>query len=166
MVSKLTWGLQCTKENTGGISPRWQPSKNPQLETCASARRDKARVYRSAADLSTFTVGIYSALCNENLHFKRAILQLEWTRAANERGEGERAGDFCAFRRHWDVFLLQIPSAGDSASGLFVDILCRTDFFSCWYIVASTVCALLMVFKAIDMWQLSCFTVNHQKVIT
>lgn len=39
-------------------------------------------------------------------------------------------------------------------------------FFSCWYIAASTICALLMVFKAIDMWQLSCFTVNHREVIT
>lgn len=39
-------------------------------------------------------------------------------------------------------------------------------FFSCWYIAASTICALLMVFKAIDMRQLSCFTVNHREVIT
>lgn len=77
MVSKLTWGLQRTKENTGGILPRWQPSKNPELGIRASARRDKASVYRSTADLSTFAFGIYSASCNENLHFKRAILQLE-----------------------------------------------------------------------------------------
>lgn len=28
MVSKLAWGLQCTKENTGGISPLWQPSRS------------------------------------------------------------------------------------------------------------------------------------------
>lgn len=116
MVSKLTWGLQHTKENTGGISPHWQPSKNPELGTCASTRRDKASVYRSTADLSTFAAGIYSALCNENLHFKRPILQLERTRAAKERGEGKRAGDFCAFQGHWDVFLLRIACAEDSAS--------------------------------------------------
>lgn len=116
MVSKLTWGLRHTKENTGGISPRWQPSKNPELGTCASTRRDKAGVYRSTADLSTFAAGIYSALCKENLRFKKPILQLERTRAAKERGEGKRAGDFCAFQGHRDVFLLQIACAGDSAS--------------------------------------------------
>jgi len=77
MVSKLTWGLQHTKENTGGTLPRWQPSRNPQLGTPASTQRNKARVCQSTADLSTFSIGIYSVLCKENLHFRKAILQLE-----------------------------------------------------------------------------------------
>lgn len=83
----------------------------------------------------------------------------------SERGlrrRGERA-DFCAFQGRWDVLL---PHTGDFASGLFADTLCCTRFFGYWYVVASTVCALLMVFKALDMWQPSRFTVNHQKVIT
>lgn len=75
-VSGLTWALQGTKENTGGILPCWQPSKIPQLGPRAS--RDKAGVCRSSAALPTFpTLGIYSALCHENLNFKRGILQLE-----------------------------------------------------------------------------------------
>lgn len=163
MVSKLTWGLQHTKENTGGILPHWQPSKNPKIGSRASTRRDKDSVYRSTADLSTFTA-VFIQLCACRI----CILKERSCSWSEHRlwmwGEKGRAQEISALFS-WDVFLLQIPCAGDSASSLFVDILCHTDFFSCCYVVVSTLCALLMVFKAID-WQLCCFTVNQQKVIT
>lgn len=122
-VSGLTWALQGTKENTGGILPCWQPSKIPQLGPRAS--RDKAGVCRSSAALPTFpTLGIYSALCHENLNFKRGILQLERARAGNKREEGERAGNFCAVQGCWDGFLLQIPRAG-ALRGACLQISCE-----------------------------------------
>lgn len=44
---------------------------------------------QSSAALPTFpTLGIYSALCHEDLNFKKGVLQLEGAQTGNKKGEG------------------------------------------------------------------------------
>lgn len=89
--------------------PAGSPPKSPQLGPHASG--DKGGV--CGAPLPTFSaLRIYSAWCHENLNFKRGFLQLERAQAGNEKGEGERAGNFCAVQGRWDGFLPRTRRAG------------------------------------------------------